>query len=55
MRFGMLVVLLFSLVLAGCFGTSGISLSKGNTILLHRRALTVQCVISGKAIPREWL
>jgi len=30
MRFGMLVALLFSLVLVGCFGSPGISLSKGN-------------------------
>ena len=30
MRFGMLAALLFSLVLSGCFGSSGISLSKGD-------------------------
>lgn len=30
MRFGILVTLLLSIVLTGCFGTSGISLSKGN-------------------------
>ena len=30
MRFGTLFILLFSLVLTGCFGSPGISLSKGD-------------------------